>query len=55
MKSNKSLGSSAVLSLSQPADVVRRRDFRRTTIEVLAWIGWAWMVWYLLTQGVQLP
>lgn len=56
MKANKGLGSPAVLSLSRPADVVRWQDFRGRAIEVLALIGWLWMLWYLFSQNpMQLP
>jgi hypothetical protein len=54
MKTNKGLGSSAVLSLSRRTGVVKRRDVRERIIEILSLIGWLWILWYLFSQSVTL-
>lgn len=53
MKANKSLGSDTVFSLSPRTIVVDRKSGRERLIEALALIGWAWILWWLMTQ--QLP
>jgi hypothetical protein len=55
MKTNKSLGSNAVLSLSHAAGVVDRKTFRDKVLYILALIGWTWMLWYLYTHQVMIP
>ena len=55
MRTNKGLGREAVLSLSRAPDVVKHRDVRERLIEVLALIGWLWMLWHLFSQNVQFP
>jgi len=50
MKANKGLGSSSVLSLSRSNSVVEQKSGRERLIEILAIIGWIWILWWLMTQ-----
>lgn len=52
MRVNKDLGSRAVAALSPPRGVVDRKNGRERALELLALIGWLWILWYLFSQHV---
>lgn len=54
MRINKGLGTGVVLSLSRRSGAVIHKNGRERALEVLALIGWVWIVWYLFTQQATL-
>lgn len=54
MRINKGLGTDAVLSLSRRSGVVMHKDGKERALEVLALIGWVWIIWYMFTQQAML-
>lgn len=52
MRANKSLGSRPMAALSPTRGVVDQKDGRERILEILALIGWMWILWYLFTQNV---